>query len=402
MSKKTPRVSLRVHRQKMADLYKVDGHNRRTHEVEHRDPDGYFARIHGDPNKSLQELVEERLSALQIKPRKDAVVAMEFMVSASPEYFRPDDPGAWGKYDQERTDKWMEATLAWLQKKYGDNLIAVDFHCDEGTPHCHATILPAEKSLKKKRRTKEQIANNEPSETYESWSLNAKKLFGKKTMYELQDESAAAVKHLGIERGLKGSKAKHKTLKRYYSDTEVVKTKNPAVELPDVPLPPFLASKEKRQGWAQQVKKMLTGEVFKQVENLVDLVARLQRFSLKYMNLYNAERERSEGFWRDFGSPEKLSEHLEENKIEKFKLKKEYEDKLNKVEKKVESYKLENKSLKSENSELTEKLDQAAKSHEIAFEKLKESHASEVQGVREQLWYVKQREQKLQEQLERR
>lgn len=374
MNKKTPRVSLRVHRQKMSDLYKMDGHNRRTHEVEHRDPDGYFARIHGDPNKSLQELVEERLSALQIKPRKDAVVAMEFMVSASPEYFRPDDPGAWGKYDQERTDKWIEATLGWLKKKYGDNLIAVDFHCDEATPHCHVTVLPAEKSLKKKRRTKEQIANNEPSETYESWSLNAKKLFGKKAMYELQDEAAAAVKHLGIERGLKGSKTQHKTLKRYYSEAEMTKPKTPEIDPLEVPEPPFMWKPEARKNWAKKVEKILHAAAYKTLDSVLQQLSKYQRIALHYKRRYDALVQQTQGFWQDFGSPEKLAEHLEQNKIENNKLKKEYENKLKKVENKIEEKELENLSLKTANSELQKKYD------EDTF------------SLRKQLAYVKERE----------
>jgi hypothetical protein len=401
MSKKIPRVSFRVERQKMSDLAAMDGHNRRTHKVEHADPDGYFERILGDPNRSIQELAQERLSALKIKPRKDAVVVMEFMVGASPEYFR-DDPGAWGTYRKDALEKWRDANLKWLTEKYGDNLIAVDLHCDEATPHLHVSLMPIEKSLKKKRRTKEQIANNEPSETYESYSLNAKKLFGKSTMYELQDEAAAAVKHLGIERGLKGSKTTHKTLKQYYSEAELTKAVKPTVEPLEVPVPPFQVSAEKRQSWARQAAGEIFKKVYEQVEKLTQAVEKYQRIALNYKRRYDAEVQRSKGFWADFGSPEKLSEHLEENKKEKFKLKKEYEDKLKKVENNIENYKLENKSLKSENSELTEKLDQTAKSHEISLEKVKENYSGQVQELREQLVYVKNREQKLQEALQRR
>ena len=67
----------------------------------------------------------------------------------------------------------------------------------EATPHIHAYLVPLD----------------------ERGKLNCRALFGgtRKRLSELQDSFAAAVAPLGIERGIKGSTAKHTEVKEYYA-----------------------------------------------------------------------------------------------------------------------------------------------------------------------------------------
>ncbi len=75
-----------------------------------------------NPNKKeLEELVRDKIG--DIKHRKDAVLCSEFLLSATPEYFRPDALGKAGYYDRERLQVWVEANLKWLEERYGNNVV---------------------------------------------------------------------------------------------------------------------------------------------------------------------------------------------------------------------------------------------------------------------------------------
>ena len=140
--------------------------------------------------------------------RKNAVLAVEMLLSASPEYFRPGEGEKAGGYDPARAWEWAETSAQWLQERYGDRVIKAVMHLDEATPHMHATIVPLDDKGK----------------------LNCRALFGgtRHTLTELQTDYAKAVEKLGIERGLQGSRATHQEVAKFYAVTQ---TKEP----PDVP-----------------------------------------------------------------------------------------------------------------------------------------------------------------------
>ena len=132
----------------------------------------------------------------QRKIRTDAVYCVEILLSASPEYFRPDDPSQYGYYQANKLDDWKQASQQWLQQEYGDRIVRAELHLDEATPHIHVYLVP----------------------TDEAGQLNCKKLFGGRAkMFAFQDSYAAATKHLGLERGVRDSQAEHTTVKEYYA-----------------------------------------------------------------------------------------------------------------------------------------------------------------------------------------
>jgi hypothetical protein len=180
--------------------------------------------IHNDDRDlPLSEVVNTKIySTLQRrKIRTDAVYAVEMLLTASPEYFRPDDPSKYGDYEADKLAEWVKTTKKWLGQQYGDKIVRAELHLDEATPHIHAYLVP----------------------TDEAGQLNCRKLFGgRDKMFALQDSYAAATKHLGLERGIKGSIAEHTAVKDYYTvvnsasselsiDTpQVMKTKAAAYE----------------------------------------------------------------------------------------------------------------------------------------------------------------------------
>ena len=123
------------------------------------------------------------------KRRKDAVVAVEYMMTASPEYFE--------SATDEQQQEFFKQSLDWLKNKYGaDNVIAASIHRDERTPHMAAYVVPLTSDGR----------------------LSAKEFIGnRQTMKNDQTSFAKAVEHLGLQRGVEGSKAKHQTIQSFYS-----------------------------------------------------------------------------------------------------------------------------------------------------------------------------------------
>jgi Plasmid recombination enzyme len=155
--------------------------------------------IHNDDRDSpLSEVVHNKIHLVEQrrKIRPDAVYAVEILLTASPEYFRPNDPSKYGDYQVDRLDSWAKASKDWLQQEYRDKIVRAELHLDEATPHIHAYLVP----------------------TDENGQLNCKKIFGGRAkMFAFQDSYAAATQHLGLERGVKNSRAEHTTVKDYYS-----------------------------------------------------------------------------------------------------------------------------------------------------------------------------------------
>ena len=146
--------------------------------------------------------LDERLKTVDRKVRKDAVRAVEYVVTRSPEATKTDDL------------KYFNDTLKWLQNKHGrENLLSVTLHLDEDTPHLHAIVVPIVKVERKGKTVN---------------SLSAKHFFsGKKTLSDLQTDFYEKVgKGVGLERGIMRSGAKHIPLKEFYHRETMLTDKN--------------------------------------------------------------------------------------------------------------------------------------------------------------------------------
>ncbi|MFF8803412.1 MULTISPECIES: MobV family relaxase [Bacteria] len=151
-----------------------------------------------DPGRKVEFLLgtctkDDVVWKLPARIRSNAVLAVEGILSASPKYFRPDDPSRAGHADPERTAAWIARSLVWLHAEFGDRLVSVMHHTDEATPHIHFAVVP----LKEGR-------------------LCARDLFNRGHLQRMQTEYAQALAPLGIQRGRKGSPAKHNEVAQYY------------------------------------------------------------------------------------------------------------------------------------------------------------------------------------------
>lgn len=138
---------------------------------------------------SSDEAMGEMRARLPDKFRKDAVVAVEYLFATSPEWAQQVDAKTKGEF--------FKKSYEWLAEKYGkENIFVATIHVDEKTPHMAAYVVPKTRDGR----------------------LSAKEMLGNRTDYQdAQTSFAKKVAHLGLERGIKGSKAKHEKIQRHYA-----------------------------------------------------------------------------------------------------------------------------------------------------------------------------------------
>ncbi|MHC5917720.1 MAG: MobV family relaxase, partial [Nostoc sp.] len=199
----SPLTILRIEKLKtFGNVAGSDDHVLRNRETPNADPTRKNVRlIGGEDSRSLEEIVKEKISTLKHLPRKDAVLCTEMFLSASPEYFRPDNPSLSGQWSDSLMQQWAIASRDWLAQNYGSKCVRAELHLDESTPHIHAYIVPL---------------NDKTGRVSHDAMFGGRGGQGRIKLSKLQDSYAAALAPLGIERGVKGSKATHTKVKEYY------------------------------------------------------------------------------------------------------------------------------------------------------------------------------------------
>lgn len=91
------------------------------------------------------EEIKKRLAEQGITPRKNSVMALEYAVGASPEFF---------VHSGYNAQAFLEKAADFVAQRHGkDNLVSVSFHFDESNPHAHVIVLPiTEKTVKWKNK----------------------------------------------------------------------------------------------------------------------------------------------------------------------------------------------------------------------------------------------------------
>ena len=139
-------------------------------------------------SQSADEAMGKLRELLPEKRRKDAVLAVEYVMTASPEW--------WNEATPRQQAEFFARSEQWLENKYGkDRVVAAVVHRDEATPHLSAFVVPLTQDGR----------------------LSAKEFIGGRSkMREDQSTYAESVKKLGLERGIEGSRATHQTVQHYY------------------------------------------------------------------------------------------------------------------------------------------------------------------------------------------
>ncbi|ELE09437.1 MobV family relaxase [Escherichia coli] len=139
-------------------------------------------------SQSADEAMGKLRELLPEKRRKDAVLAVEYVMTASPEW--------WNEATPRQQAEFFARSEQWLENKYGkDRVVAAVVHRDEATPHLSAFVVPLTQDGR----------------------LSAKEFIGGRSkMRDDQSTYAESVKKLGLERGIEGSRATHQTVQHYY------------------------------------------------------------------------------------------------------------------------------------------------------------------------------------------
>ena len=196
-------ASARLKKLKRGNISGSASHTARERETPNADPTQKNIRFIGslNPEERLEDLVLAKIgdSEQKRKIRTDAVYCVELLLSASPSYFRPDCPTQAGYYEPQKLDDWLEATHQWLADEYGSRIVRAELHLDEATPHIHAYFVPLD----------------------DQGQLRCNHFFdGRQKIQQFQDSYYQTMRLIGLERGIKGSRAKHQDIKDFYRIVE--------------------------------------------------------------------------------------------------------------------------------------------------------------------------------------
>lgn len=241
-------------------------HHLRTRETDNADPEKirrnwysgneYLKDENGRLDRSSNEDIEARrkMKAVALakyrrnlpeKIRKNAVRSVEFMMTVSPEVMSRKDFNS---------VKYLNDCANWVREKFGkENVFFVAHHNDETTPHISILITPKD----------------------ENGKLNARKFFGgREKLSELQDSFYKEVgKAHGLERGIRGSKAHHKTIQTWYAEQnqEARKLENVARELTErIPEKRLLQNQEEHQAEIFQAVTSALNEIRPEMKKAIN------------------------------------------------------------------------------------------------------------------------------------
>lgn len=150
-------------------------------------------------------------SGITRKIRNDAVKFNPVIISGSHEQMKEIQ-------EKGQLKQWTNSVYEFVKEEFGEeNIIGFDMHADEKTPHIHAVVVPIVKANIAEEYEHERKIKRKKKKTPEPVRLSSKILFSPERLVKLQDKVGLLMKEWGFQRGLKGSIAKHTTVKQYYS-----------------------------------------------------------------------------------------------------------------------------------------------------------------------------------------
>ncbi len=169
-------------------------------------PDGVDNRT-----QAIQHRIEN--AGIKRKISHNQVRVLQVMLSGTPE-------DMWRVQAEGRLDEWCGDNIEWLQDTFGkENVVSAVLHMDEKTPHIHATVVPI---VTGERRKAEAEKNNgkkkyrkKPKDTVR---LCADDVMTRDNLERFQDTYAEKMRKYGLERGIKGSDARHISTPQYYRE----------------------------------------------------------------------------------------------------------------------------------------------------------------------------------------
>lgn len=153
-----------------------------------------------------------RTAGIRRKITPDQVRAIRIVLSGTHEdLMRVQEEG--------RLDEWCADNLQWLHRTFGqENTVSAVLHLDEHTPHIHATVVPIVTGERRKARKKQADGKRQYRKKADTVRLCADDVLTREKLVSYHDSYAEAMAKYGLQRGVRGSEARHVSTAQYYRD----------------------------------------------------------------------------------------------------------------------------------------------------------------------------------------
>ena len=160
------------------------------------------------------EAIAHRIKSAGIKRKitPDQVRAIRVMMSGTHEDMM--------KIQQDgRMNEWCNDSMEWLHKTFGrENTVSAVLHMDETTPHILATIVPIVTGERRKAKQKQTEGKRSYRKKADAARLCADDVLNRDKLIGYHDDYAKIMDKYGLQRGVRGSEARHVTTAQYYRD----------------------------------------------------------------------------------------------------------------------------------------------------------------------------------------
>lgn len=207
-----------------SSLNSIAKHIERTAHPENADPtrthlNRYNLVEYPDGITGLAAAVEHRIANAGITRKiSDRQVRCLNLVMTS------DNEGMQKIIDSGKIDEWIADNIKWARDTFGgDNVVGAALHMDERTPHLHIAVVPIVTAERKKKAREATAKKRYRTKAANRPRLCADDIMERGKMSRYQDIYAEAMAKYGLERGIRGSEARHIGQHEYYRDCMVKK-----------------------------------------------------------------------------------------------------------------------------------------------------------------------------------
>ena len=219
-----------------------------------------------DRSAAIQQRLEE--AGLTRKIGSNQVRAIRINVSGTHEDMKRIE-------EEGRLDEWCADNLKYFADTFGkENIVAAHLHRDEETPHIHVTLVPIVKGERKRRKREEQTKKRYRKKPTDTVRLCADDIMTRLKLKSYQDTYAIAMAKYGLQRGIDGSTARHKSTQQYYNETKKLADSLKA-EVVDLQERKEAAKEELRQAKKEVQTEKLKGAATTAATNIAESVGSL-------------------------------------------------------------------------------------------------------------------------------
>ena len=132
-------------------------------------------------------------------------------------------------YKNGKLGEWCQDSIRYLYDTFGwENVVSAHLHMDEKTPHIHASVVPIVTGERRKAKKEQANGKRKYRKKANTVRLCADDLFNRQTLISYHDGYAKVMAKYGLQRGVRGSEARHTTTTQYYRE---LKKMNDALEM---------------------------------------------------------------------------------------------------------------------------------------------------------------------------